>query len=70
MGGSPLKALIEAKKIGLKLFLEIAVQLTDIQPKNIIVNLKTKKIELIDFSIYLRSGLLMESININVGASK
>ncbi|HEX3034638.1 MAG TPA: serine/threonine-protein kinase PknK, partial [Thermodesulfobacteriota bacterium] len=65
IGGEPLRNLIDAKQIDLTVFLEIGIQLSrivgelhqnnvihkDINPKNVIVNLRTRQVRLIDFSI-------------------
>jgi len=65
IGGEPLRNLIDANRIDLGVFFEIGIKLSgilaavhqhniihkDIAPKNIIVNLQTQQVQLIDFSI-------------------
>ncbi|MDZ7343113.1 MAG: protein kinase, partial [candidate division KSB1 bacterium] len=65
LGGAPLRNLIDSQSIDLGAFFEIGIRLSatlaalhknhvihkDIAPKNIIVNLQTQQVQLIDFSI-------------------
>jgi predicted ATPase/signal transduction histidine kinase/CheY-like chemotaxis protein/tRNA A-37 threonylcarbamoyl transferase component Bud32 len=62
-GGEPLKKIINLKKIDLRTFLQISIQLTstlaqlhqnhiihkDIQPYNIFINIKTGQVKIVDF---------------------
>lgn len=79
IGGDSLKSILANQKLDLLIILKIALQLTqalgelhqhniihkDIKPANIIVNLDTEQVKIIDFSISTENNLESNSLAIN-----